>query len=285
MKPRSPTVPASSGSAAADRLGAEEQHRALVRAADLAGSARSVRDTRPWCLDLRSDRLLLLADRSRQLTATDPTGRGLVQSVGAALFNARAALAVAGWGAHVARLPDPRDADLLAVVRPLESAPDPTIAALGAAAPRSRAHRRGATAETVPEDLLRVFGAAAATEGAVLAPVVTEEHRRLVARLIRHAADRLHDTAAAAPDRDGGVEWAAVLLATPTDDPQAWLRCGEAMQRVLLEATRAGWDATLVTAPVEVPLTRTQLRSALTWDAHPQVLLRFRRPPAAPRTT
>ena len=66
-----------------------------------------------------------------------------------------------------------------------------------------------------------------------------------------------------------------VLLATRADSPLDWLRCGEALQRVLLELTRRGWVASPVTQAIEVPLTRTQLRAALTWDAHPQVLLRI----------
>ena len=33
--------------------------------------------------------------------------------------------------------------------------------------------------------------------------------------------------------------------------------------------------ASPLTQAIEVPLTRTQLRAALTWDAHPQVLLRI----------
>jgi nitroreductase len=66
-----------------------------------------------------------------------------------------------------------------------------------------------------------------------------------------------------------------VLLATTADDREAWLRSGEALQRVLLELTRLGYVAEPVTQAIEVPLTRTQLRAALTWDAHPQMLLRI----------
>src|SRR3954468_17033330 len=109
---------------------------ALERAVDLALLAPSVRDAQPWLLELRSDLLLLRADRSRQLTAMDPTGRKLVRSVGAALFDARVALAADGWGADVGRLPDPADPDLLAVVRPVAGEPDRELAALAPAVPR-----------------------------------------------------------------------------------------------------------------------------------------------------
>jgi nitroreductase len=74
-----------------------------------------------------------------------------------------------------------------------------------------------------------------------------------------------------------GVDQTLVLLATYDDDPTSWLRSGEALQRVLLELTRLGWAASPVTQAIEVPVTRTRLRSALTWDAHPQMLLRIGR--------
>ena len=51
------------------------------------------------------------------------------------------------------------------------------------------------------------------------------------------------------------------------------LRRGEALQHVLLEVARQGWVASPVTQAVEVPLTRTQLREALTPETHPQMLL------------
>jgi hypothetical protein len=78
----------------------------------------------------------------------------------------------------------------------------------------------------------------------------------------------------------GDTEPTLVLLTTLTDAPEAWLRAGEAMERVLLEVTQAGWVASPVTQAVEVPVTRSQLRAALSWGAHPQILLRIGR--AAP---
>ena len=74
-----------------------------------------------------------------------------------------------------------------------------------------------------------------------------------------------------------GADQTLVLLATYGDDPRSWLRSGEALQRVLLELTRLGWVASPLTQAIEVPVTRTRLRSALTWDAHPQMLLRIGR--------
>src|SRR3712207_2623833 len=76
-------------------------------------------------------------------------------------------------------------------------------------------------------------------------------------------------------DPGDSAERTLVLLASRADRPVDWLRCGEALQHVLLELTRRGWVASPVTQAIEVPLTRTQLRATLTWDAHPQMLLRI----------
>src|SRR5687767_13131686 len=101
--------------------------RALEAAAAQAVLAPSVHNTQPWRLVLHPTLLEIRADRSRQLTTVDPLGRELVQSVGAALFNARVALAAAGCAAEVDRLPRPEDPDLLAIVRPTEGDPDTAL--------------------------------------------------------------------------------------------------------------------------------------------------------------
>jgi nitroreductase len=293
----------------------------LHRAADYAVLAPSVHNTQPWRLDVHPDRLEIRADRSRQLTVMDPTGRELTHSVGAALFNARVALAAHGWGADVERLPIPGDPDLVAVVRPSPMPSDAGLAALAPAVPRRHTNRRAFSGETVPDAVVRDLVACAAAEGALLIPVLTDDHRRLVARLAQQA-DRLqnadpayraelrHWTTRRAEEGDGvpaesvphvdgqahddvpirdfdttgtgglpaatrsGADQTMFLLATDADQALAWLRCGEAMQRVLLELTMLGWGATPLSQIVEVPLTRTQLRSALAWQAHPQTLMR-----------
>ena len=86
------------------------------------------------------------------------------------------------------------------------------------------------------------------------------------------------------PETRSGIDQTLLVLATRTDEPLAWLRTGEALQRLLLELTASGWVAEPMTQAIEVPVTRTQLRSALTWDAHPQMLLRAGRAASTPRT-
>src|SRR3954454_16150856 len=74
----------------------DPRSRVLEEAADVAMQAPSVHNTQTWRIEWQPDRLVRRADRSRQLAALDPLGRELVLSVGAALFNARVALAARG---------------------------------------------------------------------------------------------------------------------------------------------------------------------------------------------
>jgi nitroreductase len=82
---------------------------ALVHAAATAGYAPSIHNTQPWRWHAHPDSLDLYADGSRQLPVTDPDGRLLAVSCGAALHHAVVALAAAGFGATVALVPDNGD--------------------------------------------------------------------------------------------------------------------------------------------------------------------------------
>ena len=73
-----------------------------------------------------------------------------------------------------------------------------------------------------------------------------------------------------------------VLLCTDSDMPASWLQAGEALERVLLEITRHGLSASLLTQVTEVPSTRAELRHELKLAAHPHVLLRIGRAPITP---
>jgi hypothetical protein len=86
------------------------------------------------------------------------------------------------------------------------------------------------------------------------------------------------------PARTGsGTDQTLVLVATEQDDPAAWLRSGEALERLLLELTRGEWVAGPITQALEVPATRLRL-GELTAPAHPQMLLRIGRAVPAPGT-
>ena len=65
-----------------------------------------------------------------------------------------------------------------------------------------------------------------------------------------------------------------MVLGTHGDDRMAWLRAGEALERVWLEATRLDFVASLISQPVEVRQTRQQLRRVLDLTSWPQAVLR-----------
>jgi len=65
-----------------------------------------------------------------------------------------------------------------------------------------------------------------------------------------------------------------LLLGTRSDDAQSWLRAGEALERLWLEATRRDLVASPLTQVVEIPRTRAMLRSQLNLPMYPHVLLR-----------
>ncbi len=85
-------------------------------------------------------------------------------------------------------------------------------------------------------------------------------------------------------DTQSSGEQCLLLLGTHDENPRAWLRAGEALERLWLEITRAGYVASLFTQIVEIDAIRAQLRSELRLVIHPHVLLRVGRAPATPAT-
>jgi hypothetical protein len=65
-----------------------------------------------------------------------------------------------------------------------------------------------------------------------------------------------------------------LVLGTEVEDQLAWLRAGEALERVLLEMTRYGWSASPLTQSLELPQTRFAVAHELGLTFHPQFLMR-----------
>jgi hypothetical protein len=109
-----------------------------------------------------ADRLALFAERGRQLAASDPYGRLLTISCGAALHDARVTLAAKGWGVHVIRLPEPNEPGLLARLVVSGRTPATTEAAsLAQAIPVRHTDRRPVSDEPMPAATLASILAAA----------------------------------------------------------------------------------------------------------------------------
>jgi len=66
-----------------------------------------------------------------------------------------------------------------------------------------------------------------------------------------------------------------VLLSSSQDDAPAWLSTGQALERVLLEAANAYFDASYLNQPIEIAALRPKLQALMGGEGHPQILLRM----------
>ena len=75
-----------------------------------------------------------------------------------------------------------------------------------------------------------------------------------------------------------------VLLSTPGDQPADWLRAGQALERVLLEATLAGLATSLTSHPLEASDLRLLARDPEWGRGHVQMIVRLGYGPQGPAT-
>lgn len=136
---------------------------------EAAVAAPSVHNTQPWLFLLRPDAIDLYADPSRQLRRADRTGRELLVSCGAALFNLRVAAEHVGLRSQVSILPDRDDPTLVAQVSLARR--DDSTSSLGTfytVIPRRHTNRLPFRDEPVPEAAVSRLREAATLENAAL---------------------------------------------------------------------------------------------------------------------
>ncbi|AIO39979.1 nitroreductase family protein [Burkholderia cenocepacia] len=75
-----------------------------------------------------------------------------------------------------------------------------------------------------------------------------------------------------------------VCIATVRDDREAWLAAGQALERILLVAARAGYTASYLNQPIETAGLRAHLCHMLGLRGEPQLLLRVGRGPHTPHS-
>ncbi|WP_066370271.1 Acg family FMN-binding oxidoreductase [Herbidospora mongoliensis] len=144
--------------------------------------APSVHNTQPWSFVIEGDEIRLRADTDRRLSVSDPTGREMFISCGAAVFTLRTALRALGWEAIVHVLPDPDRPVLVATVKPGDPVdPDEHTLLLHAEITRRRTHRAGFSGLPVSEPLLDAMVRHAGDEGARLTLVDGPAERVLAA--------------------------------------------------------------------------------------------------------
>ncbi|MFI7643960.1 Acg family FMN-binding oxidoreductase [Nonomuraea sp. NPDC049400] len=161
---------------------------ALDAAVEAARWAPSIHNTQPWTFSISREEISLRADTDRKLRVGDVSGRELLISCGAALFNMRTAMRCEGFEPEVRTLPDPDRPSLLATLRPgTEVRPDESVKALGGEIERRRTHRAGFADVPVPDRLIERLVNAAMEEGAKLTPVRSPEAARIIASLTQAA--------------------------------------------------------------------------------------------------
>ncbi|MDT5146983.1 MAG: hypothetical protein QOC58_1628 [Mycobacterium sp.] len=274
----------------------------------LASRAPSVHNTQPWRWRVGSTSLHLYADAGRQLPNTDPDGRDLILSCGAALHHCIVAFAAVGWRSKVTRLPNPANPDHLATIELSPYPADAVDIALAAAIPRRRTDRRCYSHWPVPVADIAVMAARAVRTGVTLCRVEDIDNlHKIVAQSVRDhltqdylaeltAWSGRYASVAGVPARNtpvpdpnakipGRLFAGAVLpmppesspaddnavvlaLGTRNDDRLACLRAGEATSVVLLTATSMGLASCPVTEPLEMPGTRAAVRSDIFGDSH-----------------
>ncbi|SOC49602.1 hypothetical protein SAMN05660748_2330 [Blastococcus aggregatus] len=157
-------------------------------AISLANRAPSVHNSQPWRWRIGPSSIHLFADAARGLPATDPEGRDLRLSCGAALHHLRVALLATGLATTVHRLPNPAQPEHLATVETHAGIPLAEDLALARAIEVRRSDRRVFSSWPVPEQMLDALITVADHQGAHLTVLDRESHRNAVARLVERAA-------------------------------------------------------------------------------------------------
>jgi nitroreductase len=161
----------------------------LAACVQAAIAAPSIHNSQPWRFRICSGGIDVYADWSRRLEVIDPSGRELLISVGAAVFNLRVAMRRHGRLPRLRLSPEPAEPDLVARVVPgPPAAPDPAVNALAEAIPRRHTSRRPFAPTVIPAGVLDELSAAARQEGATLR--VADPVGRNAIFSLAHTADR-----------------------------------------------------------------------------------------------
>jgi hypothetical protein len=182
-------VPMDAGAPAyQDPSAAEETARHVVAQAVWAPS---VHNTQPWWFRAGGQQLSLYADAGRRLAVTDPDGREMMISCGAALFTVRLALRSLGYIPETRVLPDPAEPTLVARVSwRQQAAPTDYERRLARQVPLRRTHRGGFDPVPLSLDLLAALTDGATRDGAMLR-IVTDEGQRAALAAAVETAERV----------------------------------------------------------------------------------------------
>lgn len=299
-----------------DALIGREEELVLVEAATLAPS---LHNSQPWQFSVSDHGVELFADPSRHLRRVDPSGRSLLISCGAAVFNLRVAAEHLGFHPRVRLLPDPDQPTMIASVQvDHRHGRSAGLGAYFSAIPARRTNRWPFHNTPVPHSVIARLMEAVRSENAILR---IDDNPNEVARIVDllHDADRAErddfprqeEQAAwvGIDDHDEGIPVGSLgprpaeprtayrdlafardvtreyvrfeptptvaVLSTMHDQPLDWVRSGQALQSLLLEATREGLAASFMNQPLERDDLRWLVRSPTSGLGHPQMILRI----------
>src|SRR5215210_4083684 len=133
-----------------------------------AGLAPSLHNSQPWQFAVGSSHVEVYADPSQQLRNADPTGRSLLISCGAAVFNLRVAAAHLGLRPRPHLMPDQSDPTLIATIDVDRRQGAADLRRLYDAVPARRTNRRPGEERSLPWPVAATLDGAARVEGAVV---------------------------------------------------------------------------------------------------------------------
>jgi hypothetical protein len=164
----------------------------LLFALNYAVLAPSILNTQPWRFRVTDRAMEIFADQSRLLPITDPHGREMTISCGAALLNVRVALCAFGFHCEPELLPDKNSPELLArvTVSGPEQGSEPEQRLRNAIVSR-RTNRGELLNRPLPPELLAALSVAAVSERSTLEIAAAPSVKSSVADLIVQAQGML----------------------------------------------------------------------------------------------
>jgi nitroreductase len=191
-----------------------DMHRRRTELADKDGlvllaaatAAPSLHNSQPWSFVMDARQVTVYADPSRQLTRADPSGRSLLISCGAALFNLRVAAEHLGFHPRVHVLPGPGDPTLVANVNLGSRHPHGgVLAAYYPAIAARRTNRLPFHDRSIPQSALASLAEAARAENAMLRIFDDPDDVSRIVDLIHEADLSERDDPAVRVERQGWI--------------------------------------------------------------------------------
>ncbi|KRB80035.1 hypothetical protein ASE01_00550 [Nocardioides sp. Root190] len=286
------------------------------RLVQFACLAPSVHNTQPWRWRYDGLVLTLLADEDRRLTSSDPSGRNLTISCGAALHHLQFAARALACDAFVTLAPDHAPDGELARIR-IHRVPGRPVVGEDIELIRSRCtDRRRFTAWPVPDHRMLQLCQVAEPWGVRAAAVLSDRDRIRLELLANRALTFLDLEAERRVEQDGWIDHGPVdgipldhlpdapnplqartrfrpglledtrlvihggdrviAIGAATDDRTSWLRAGQALSAVWLEAARGGLSVVPMSQPIEVESIRREIAKSVLGNAfQPHILLQI----------